>query len=106
MNEAVPPSSVVGPFKNDDEYLAWVRSHPSSFILTSNKSLTPRHTVIHRATCPKILVLTGNAATGGFTRKYIKVGAASVSSLREWLAREREDASARECSVCSRGNAV
>jgi hypothetical protein len=106
MKNAAASPRVVGPFKNDDEYLAWVRAHPSAFVLTSNKSLTPRHTVIHRATCPKILVLTGNAATGGFTRKYIKVGAESISSLRGWVARERDDASARECSVCSRGNSV
>jgi hypothetical protein len=55
-------------FDDDDIYLAWVNTHPEGYILTSNKSLTPRHTVIHRATCDKIKVLSGNAQSGGFTR--------------------------------------
>lgn len=97
---------VAGPFQSDDEYLAWVDDHREAFVLTSNKSLTPRHTVIHRAKCPKILELKGMAQPGGFTRSYIKVGAASVSLLREWAIRKRVDAAARECSLCSRADAV
>lgn len=86
---------------NDQEYLAFINAHPEGFVLTSNDSLTPRLTVIHRASCHKIKVLTGNAKPGGFTEtKYIKVYAESVGELEKWVRGERADASSRECSLC------
>lgn len=94
--------SVIGPFEDDTQYLAWLVAHPKHFVLTSNKSLTPRHTVIHRTTCATISELKGNAAEGGFTRSYTKVGGASVAELRGWLFENRVDGAARECALCSR----
>ncbi|MGB7288739.1 MAG: hypothetical protein WBC62_01410 [Candidatus Macondimonas sp.] len=86
---------------DDKKYLAWINEHPEGFVLTSNKSLTPRHTVIHSASCHKIKMLTGNAEPGGFTeRKYIKIYAGSVGELERWVREKRADASSRECSLC------
>lgn len=57
-------------FESDDQkYLAWINEHQEGFVLTSNHSLTPRHTVIHSASCHKIKMLTGNAKPGGVYRE-------------------------------------
>ena len=93
---------VEGPFRTDPEYLAWVSANQDSYVLNSNKSLTPRHTVIHRADCRTILSLKGHAKPDGFTRDYIKVGASSAAALRGWAVKKRADAVARECSECHR----
>lgn len=89
-------------FGDDESYIRWVTANPACFVLTSNKSLTPLHTVIHRADCRLITELTGNARPGGFTRSYIKVGASSPSKLRDWAKRRRSDAETRECTACAR----
>lgn len=86
---------------DDQKYKDWIKEHPEGFVLTSNNSLTPRHTVVHSASCHKIKVLTGNAKPGGFTeRRYIKVYAESLGALERWVREKRADASARECSLC------
>ena len=89
-------------FDDDKTYLQWLEVNTLAYVLTSNKSLTPRHTVIHRYTCTKITALTGNASSGGFTRDYIKVGSGSINALREWASHFRSDAVARECTICAR----
>lgn len=88
-------------FDSDGPYLKWIAEHQDFYVLTSNKSLSPRHTVIHRASCTKISALTGNAKPGGFTRSYTKVGAPTIAILQEWVQRMRPDAKYRECSVCA-----
>ena len=88
-------------FVDDDSYLSWALQHPDCYTLTSNKSLTPRHTVIHHADCRLILELKGNSKPGGFTRDYIKVAADHPSKLHHWARRQRADAEARVCSVCA-----
>jgi hypothetical protein len=88
-------------FRDDKTYLQWVAENPHAYVLTSNKSLTPRHTVVHRSACKKITALTGNASSGGFTRNYIKIGSDSVSALREWATTFRSDAVVRECTFCA-----
>ena len=88
-------------FRNDDEYLAWINEHQDGYVLTSNQSLTPRHTVIHRAACDRIKVLKGNAKPGGFTNDYVKVYAPTIALLKTWLFGERPDAEYRECSICA-----
>lgn len=96
--------TTVTPVKFDDDktYLQWLTENSHAYVLTSNKSLTPRHTVIHRSTCTKITTLTGNAGSGGFTRNYIKVGSSSINDLREWALKFRSDAVVRECTICAR----
>lgn len=89
-------------FGDDDSYLSWAEANPTHFVLTSNKSLTPQHTVIHRADCRLITRLTGSARPGGFTRSYIKVGGNNPSQLHDWAKRRRSDAETRECTVCAR----
>lgn len=89
-------------FGDDDSYLSWVEANPARFVLTSNKSLTPQHTVIHRADCRLITRLTGSARPGGFTRSYIKVGGNNPSQLHNWAKRRRSDAETRECTACAR----
>lgn len=98
MNDTAPECQS---FENDGTYLKWLAENPDSFVLTSNRSLSPRHTVIHRATCTRISTLSGNAKPGGFTRSYIKVGARHKVSLQEWAQRARRDATSRECSLCA-----
>lgn len=94
-------SPVVFDDVDDRAYLNWKGEHPDYFVRTSNRGLTPRHTAIHRATCTKISMLTGNAQPGGFTRNYIKVGARTSSELQAWVSRKRSDAGYRECAICS-----
>jgi hypothetical protein len=88
-------------FDNDDEYLTWINMNREGYVLTSNRSLTPRHTVIHRATCDKIKVLSGNAKPSGFTNRYIKVYAPSIAALKTWLVEKRPYAKCRECILCA-----
>jgi hypothetical protein len=91
-------------FSNDPEYLDWVNSHSEGYILTSNRSLTPHHTVIHHITCNKIRELTGNAKPGGFTNNYIKVYALRIATLQAWVVGQRVDAKFRECTRCAGKN--
>jgi hypothetical protein len=89
-------------FEPDDEkYLQWLKSHREGFILTSNKSLYPDFTVIHRATCNKIKIPTGTAKPGGFTeRNYIKVYANTTIVLENWLLKKKANGKSRKCTIC------
>ena len=88
---------------NDAKYLEWIHDHMNGFVLTSNRSLTPRHTVIHRAHCEKIRILQGAALPGGFTtREYIKVCSMNINALQRWLLIKRSDAKFRECTFCAK----
>lgn len=103
MNLSSTQSDIEEPrfFKNDDEYLGWLNAHSDGYVLTSNQSLSPRHTVIHRATCDKIRTLKGNAKPGGFTNRYLKVYASNMNVLKNWLTTKRPDGTCRECSMCA-----
>ncbi|MGI3062739.1 hypothetical protein [Vibrio alginolyticus] len=87
---------------NDEAYLCWVRDNPNKFILTSNKSLTDRHTTIHRSDCRLITTLQGNAKSGGFTeRQYIKVWANTINELIVWLRLQKAGAEFKCCTKCN-----
>jgi len=87
-------------FEPDDEkYLSWIKENTDGFILTSNKSLSPRATVIHKASCDKITILTGNAKS--FTESgYVKVYATKTTLLEDWVRQKRVDGITRHCSLC------
>lgn len=97
----VKKDQVIDTWPSDEAYLSWAHSHPGGYVLTSDKNLSPSHTVIHRASCNKITILQGNAKPGGFTeRDYIKVCSESQQRLEAWLSRKKPNGKARECIFC------
>jgi len=88
----------------DPAYLEYLAQHLDGFVLTSSHSYYPLHTVIHRAACPRIRQLQGNALPGGFTeRGYLKVFGSDIPSLQQWVVRRRPNGSSRLCSHCRPG---
>ena len=86
---------------NDQAYLAWLSANQNGFVMTSNRALTPRHTVIHESTCVLITRLSGKARLGGFTeRAYIKICSNSLHHLEKWALQKRTDAVWRKCTRC------
>src|SRR5688572_13581175 len=74
-------------FVTDQDYLDWLQQHPQGFVVNASQSLSPDYMVLHRSSCPHISQPTHESEPGGFTeRGYIKVGAASVEALRDWVA--------------------
>jgi 5-methylcytosine-specific restriction enzyme A len=75
------------PFEGDDErYQAWLRLHPDGFVLNTRRTPSGQYVVLHRATCSRISAYTRKTPPGAFTeRGYIKVCAADVSSLKQWI---------------------
>lgn len=88
--------------RDDAAYLQWLRDHPGGYVLNTNHSLSPRLTVVHRASCATIndSSTTGHQS-GGFTeRGYIKVYADDVELLRDWIAGKRDGGTTRVCKKC------
>jgi hypothetical protein len=102
MNTTEKTTASITLFEPDDaKYLKWVNEHPEGFILTSNKSLYPKFTVIHKSTCDKIKILKAPAKPGGFTeRDYIKVYSTNLTDLNTWVLQKRVNGSSRKCSLC------
>lgn len=89
---------------DDPAYLEYLAQHSDGFVLTSGHSYYPLHTVIHRATCPRIRQLQGNALPGGFTeRGYLKVFGLNIPSLQQWVIAHRPAGSSRLCTQCRPG---
>jgi hypothetical protein len=92
-------------FSNDDEaYQQWLRGNPDGFVINTPRSKTPDYMVLHSASCSSISQYTRMAQPGGFTeRQYIKVCAADVESLRQWVRQHgRPDGSfTSECPICN-----
>lgn len=88
---------------NDAAYQAWLAANPRGYVVNTRRNKPPAYMVLHRADCATIRSLRGNAQEGGFTeRGYIKICAAELAALRDWVRRhDREDGSfSTECGSC------
>jgi 5-methylcytosine-specific restriction protein A len=93
-------------FDNRDKpYLAWLKSHPSGFVLNRRRGKSDGYLVLHRATCAKIQDYNEMARPGGFTtRGYIKICADTVEELHLYarVRGGRGDGSfSAKCSMCN-----
>jgi hypothetical protein len=90
-------------FENDDQYYKWLADNPAGFVLNTSRDCPPHYMVLHRASCRHISDPTHENEPGGFTeRRYIKVAATYIESLRDWVAEYgRVDRSfSKACSHC------
>ena len=69
-------------FIDDDAgYLAWLRQHPSGFVVNCERSPRPAYLVLHRAS----YTINGTPARGRvWTRDYKKVCADGAGELEHW----------------------
>jgi putative restriction endonuclease len=69
----------------DGKYLAWINTHPTSFVLNTYRTQGSAFAMVHRATCMHISS-TASMPEGGFTtRADIKVGAQTIEDLIDFL---------------------
>jgi hypothetical protein len=74
-------------FDNDDDYFQWLADNPNAFVLNTWRPSSPSYMCLHRASCRHISEPTHENGPGGFTeRRYVKIGATEIESLREWAA--------------------
>jgi hypothetical protein len=89
---------------NDNNYIAWLESNPTGFVINTTRAKSTEYRVLHTATCRYVKSLQGNSKPGGFTeRGYIKICSQDVRSLREWSKNNNGEESgsfSRECSTC------
>lgn len=84
-------------FVDDQEgYIAWLRGHPSGYVVNCNRSPSAAYLVLHRATCWTISGTQKNW-TGG---SYIKVCADTLADLDTWGQRETGVYPSR-CGTCT-----
>ena len=67
--------------KREREYLAWVETHQSGFVINSLRSLNPASFVLHHASCWSI---STDKWTNYTTNDYIKVCADTRSEIDSW----------------------
>jgi hypothetical protein len=74
-------------FTSDEDYFRWLTENSTGFVLNTWRACSPSYIVLHCASCRHISEPTHENEPGGFTeRRYVKVGAADIESLRDWAA--------------------
>lgn len=87
--------------KSERNYLEWVESHPSGFVLNVRMKPDSDYVVLHSATCKSIS--TKCRARGAYTeRSYRKWCANSIGELRQAAKTEgrRDGSFSRRCGIC------
>jgi hypothetical protein len=79
-------------------YLYWVAHHRGGFVLDCARKPTPRHLVLHRATCGEVKTANGKR-THHTTGKHAKACSLDADELRAW-ALEQTAAEPANCSGC------
>ncbi len=82
----------------NEEYLRWVRSHPSGFVVNSFTKPIPRYLILHNSKCGTINKATrgpGNWTNTGF----IKICSLKKSELAKW-AKKETGGMLKPCQVC------
>lgn len=89
-------------FQNDDRaYFAWLREHPTGYVLNVRKKPDPDYVILHQASCRSIT--RELQKPGGYTgRGYQKIVATTVAALRFAAVRQgRPDGTfSHTCSLC------
>jgi hypothetical protein len=74
-------------FASDNAYLCWLEDNPNGFVLNTRRPYSPKYMRLHRASCHHISEPTHENEHGGFTeRGYVKICAADIEALRDWVA--------------------
>jgi hypothetical protein len=76
--------------KAEQDYLDWLKAHPSGFVLNVLRGAPEKCSMLHRSTCRTIseygMAGGHQTAMGAFTHNtYIKVCADYVDELQDWL---------------------
>jgi hypothetical protein len=86
-------------YLNDERaYLYWVTHHRSGFVLDCARKPTPRHLVLHRATCAEVKTATGKR-THHTTGQHAKACSLEADELRAWAV-EQTATEPVSCSLC------
>jgi len=90
---------------NDAGYLLWTKANPNGFVVNTRRRSDPEYLVLHRASCPTVLVHRGmDQNPGGFTeRGYQKICGKTVQELRAHLSLEtgRSSPFTKRCTRCN-----
>lgn len=90
-------------FDCDKEYFSWMAENPNGFVLNTWQPSFPSYMVLHRTSCRHITETTHENEPGGFTgKRYTKIGATNINSLRDWAAEHgrSERSFSNECNYC------
>jgi hypothetical protein len=79
-------------------YRMWIAHHRAGFVLDAPRAHSPKHLVLHRATCPEIKH-SASKRTHWTTGNRMKLCALAIDELKRWSA-ERLDGTPQECPVC------
>ncbi len=90
----------------DERYLAWIAEHPNGYVLNRRRvGFSRNYLVLHTSACGMVSSYSAMVRPGGFTtRGYIKVCAAELVALREYVRTkcDRYDGSfTLRCNRCS-----
>ena len=89
-------------FKHDKEFLMWMDTNPSYFVVNARKGKSTNYFILHRSKCPHIS--RTQRADGGYTkRQYIKVGSGKISDIKNWFEKNHSEFAGEfsECKTCN-----
>lgn len=88
-------------FKNDEDgYFAWLRAHPTGFVLNVRAKTDPNYVVLHRASCG--MISSDKRAPGAYTSKgFRKWCAANLNDLEAAAMQEgrRDGSFSKRCGL-------
>jgi hypothetical protein len=90
-------------FDHDDkEYLMWIDTNPSCFVVNSRRGKSTNYFILHRSKCPHIS--RSRPEKGAYTeRQYIKIGSDHISEIKNWFEKNRSEFKGKfsECKTCN-----
>jgi len=93
---------VIIEFVNDDGgYLAWLRDHPTGYVLNCEPNRKPTYLMLHRARC---WTISGEPSSGrSWTSIYQKVCSDSRGELDRWATQVGQVSA---CGICVPGTSI
>jgi hypothetical protein len=83
---------------DDQQYLTWIREHPSGYVLNSTRPPTASYLMLHRASCHTV---SGKPTRGdSWTRFYSKICSPDRAELEAW-AKATLGGRVKPCRFCA-----
>jgi hypothetical protein len=80
--------------RTTDEFLTWIRDHPSGYVVNHDHHPSPAYLILHRATCYHF------RDDRDYTSSYSKTCSSSVEDLRSWARSVAGTEDLQPCGHC------
>lgn len=87
--------------QKEEAYLTWLSQNPNGYVLNAHSVPSNDYLVLHSAKCKKIRKPQQDAHPACFTgNAYIKICAADIQALSDWITAQGFDGFTKECELC------